>query len=58
MKLKGVKIKLKLNESQKNQIDINISLRRFVKNQLLNMQQTRYRNGGNYTGSILFDVGG
>lgn len=49
MKLKGVKIKLKLNESQKNQIDINISLRRFVKNQLLNMQQTRYRNGGNYT---------
>lgn len=49
MRHKGVKIKLKPNEKQKNQIDINLDLRRFVKNKLLNMQQVRYANGGNYT---------
>ena len=49
MRLKAVKIKLKPNEKQKNQIDINLDLRRFVKNKLLNMQQVRYTNGGNYT---------
>lgn len=49
MRHKGVKIKLKPNENQKNQIDINLDLRRFVKNKLLNMQQVRYANGGNYT---------
>lgn len=48
MRHKGVKIKLKPNENQKNQIDINLDLRRFVKNKLLNMQQVRYANGGNY----------
>jgi len=48
MRFKGVKIKLKPNENQKNQIDINLDLRRFVKNKLLNMQQVRYANGGNY----------
>ena len=34
MKLKGIKIKLNPSEKQKNQIDININLRRFVKNQI------------------------
>lgn len=49
MKLKGVKIKLKPSEKQKNQIDLNLSLRRFVKNQMLAMQKSRYENGGKFT---------
>jgi putative transposase len=48
VKLKGIKIKLLPNQAQKDQIDINIQLRRFVKNQMLNMQQARYENGGKY----------
>lgn len=49
MKLKGVKIKLKPSGKQKDQIDINLNLRRFVKNQMLAMQQKRYENGGKFT---------
>lgn len=52
MKLKGVKIKLKPSEKQKDQIDINLNLRRFVKNQMLAMQQKRYENGGKFTSKI------
>jgi putative transposase len=52
MKLKGVKIKLKPSENQKNQIDINLNLRRFVKNQMLAMQKSRYDNGGKFTSKI------
>lgn len=52
MKLKGIKIKLNPSEKQKNQIDININLRRFVKNQMLAMQQNRYENGGKFTSKI------
>ncbi|CZQ99682.1 Hypothetical protein Tpal_2404 [Trichococcus palustris] len=48
VKLKDIKIKLLPNQAQKDQIDINIQLRRFVKNQMLNMQQARYENGGKY----------
>lgn len=52
MKLKGVKIKLKPSENQKNQIDINLNLRRFVKNQMLAMQKSRYANGGKLTSKM------
>lgn len=52
MKLKGIKIKLIPSENQKDQIDINLNLRRFVKNQMLAMQQTRYTYGGKYLGKF------
>lgn len=48
MKLKGIKVKLLPNQAQKDQIDINIQLRRFIKNKMLDMQQARYKNGGQY----------
>lgn len=52
MKLKGIKIKIKPSKKQKNQIDINLNLRRFVKNKMLAMQQERYENGGKFTSKI------
>jgi putative transposase len=51
-KLKGVRIQLMPNGKQIEQIDMNINLRRFVKNQLLGMQKERYANGGNYQSKI------
>lgn len=52
IKLKGFKVKLLPDQAQKDQIDLNIQLRRFIKNKMLDMQQARYKNGGQYVNTF------
>lgn len=48
MTLKAIKTRIYPNQEQQQKIIANFGYCRFVWNQLLNMQQSRYDNGGNY----------
>ncbi|WP_156637345.1 helix-turn-helix domain-containing protein, partial [Lentilactobacillus kisonensis] len=48
MTLKAVKTRIYPNQEQKQKIIDNFGYCRYVWNQLLDMQQQRYKNGGKY----------